>query len=59
MELYKHTLCINQKRRSQVALMIAFNVIKESAVPESENYEQLSLFDTEETIKTVRMMKRH
>ena len=29
----------------------ACNVIKESDIPKSENYEQLSLFDTEETIK--------
>ncbi len=30
--------------------LVACNVIKESDVPESESYEQLSLFDTEETI---------
>jgi hypothetical protein len=30
---------------------VACNVIKESDVPESESYEQLSLFDTEETIQ--------
>ena len=31
--------------------LVACNVIKESDVPESESYEQLSLFDTEETIQ--------
>lgn len=31
--------------------LVACNVIKESDVPESEGYEQLSLFDTEETIQ--------
>lgn len=32
--------------------LVACNVIKEEDVPESENYEQLSLFDTEETIQS-------
>lgn len=31
--------------------LVACNVIRESDVPESESYEQLSLFDTEETIQ--------
>ena len=31
--------------------LVACNVIKESDVPESESYEQLSLFDTEETLQ--------
>ena len=31
--------------------LVACNVIKESDVPESESYEQLSLFDTEEDIQ--------
>lgn len=31
--------------------LVACNVIKEEDVPEIENYEQLSLFDTEETIQ--------
>lgn len=31
--------------------LVVCNVIKESDVPESESYEQLSLFDTEETIQ--------
>ena len=31
--------------------LVACNVIKESDVPESESYEQLSLFDSEETIQ--------
>ena len=32
--------------------LVVCNVINEEDVPESETYEQLSLFDTEETIKT-------
>ena len=31
--------------------LVACNVIREEDVPESESYEQLSLFDTEETIQ--------
>ena len=31
--------------------LVACNVIKESDVPESEGYEQLSLFDTEEMMQ--------
>ncbi|MBQ8927037.1 MAG: DNA methylase [Oscillospiraceae bacterium] len=31
--------------------LVACNVVREEAVPESEHYEQLSLFDTEETLQ--------
>ena len=32
--------------------LVACNVIREEDIPESESYEQLSLFDTEETLKS-------
>ena len=49
MELFERI--IDKSLFARRLTIAACNVIKESDIPKSENYEQLSLFDTEETIK--------
>lgn len=49
MELFDRI--IDKSLLSRRLNLVACNVIREEDVPESESYEQLSLFDTEETIQ--------